>query len=148
MSPGIVLNECQALPRCAVLFRFNCPDDPQNAGNRCPNLTSYLAVVGPHTAWSGATPRKLSDFKNPSKTILLVEVANSGIHWAEPRDLYVGSNGGRHINPKVGQGVSSRHPRRRQWYSSPIGSIHSLPSTDRSQETHRVSSISTAARTD
>ena len=62
---------------------FDCPDDPQNAAPLS-NMTSYLAVVGPHTAWAGAKPRKLSDFKDPSKTILLVEVANSGIHWAEP----------------------------------------------------------------
>ncbi len=90
-----------------VLSLFDCPDDPQNAGSLS-NLTSYLAVVGPHTAWAGATPRKLSDFKDPSKTILLVEVANSGIHWAEPRDLYVGQMAPG-INPKVGQGISSGH---------------------------------------
>jgi prepilin-type processing-associated H-X9-DG protein len=89
------------------LFTFACPSDPQLAGSSC-NVTDYVAVVGPHTAWSGAKPRKLSDFKDPSKTILLVEVANAGIHWAEPRDLYVGqmSPG---INSKVGQGISSDH---------------------------------------
>jgi prepilin-type processing-associated H-X9-DG protein len=99
-------NNAKSTQLCLVLF--NCPDDPQNAGGLS-NLTGYLAVVGPHTAWSGATPRKLSDFKDPSKTILLVEVADSGIHWAEPRDLYVGQMSAG-INPKVGQGISSGHP--------------------------------------
>ena len=70
--------------------------------------TGYLAVVGPHAAWTGAKPRKLSEFKDPSKTILAVEDADSGVAWAEPRDLYVGqmSPG---INATAGQGISSDH---------------------------------------
>jgi prepilin-type processing-associated H-X9-DG protein len=88
---------------------FIAPADPQNDKPRA-SFTSYVAIVGAHTAWSGATARKLSEFKNPSKTILLVEVANSGIHWAEPRDLYIGqmSTG---VNSAVGQGISSANPR-------------------------------------
>jgi prepilin-type processing-associated H-X9-DG protein len=88
---------------------FIAPADPQ-IDKPLANFTSYVAIVGLHTAWAGATPRKLSDFKDPSKTILLVEVVNSGIHWAEPRDLYVGqvSPG---INPSIGQGISSANPR-------------------------------------
>ena len=98
-------NNTKWAERCVA--GFNCPDDPQPSGSAS-RLTSYLGVVGPHAAWSGATPRKLSDFKNPSKTILLVEVAHAGVHWAEPRDLYIGqmSPG---INPSVGQGISSGH---------------------------------------
>jgi hypothetical protein len=84
---------------------YLAPSDPQIDKSPA-NFTSYVAVVGPRAAWSGATPRKLSDFKNPSKTILLVEIAHSGIHWAEPRDLYVGQMAPG-INPKVGQGISS-----------------------------------------
>jgi prepilin-type processing-associated H-X9-DG protein len=71
--------------------------------------TSYLAVVGPNTAWPGARTRKLADFADPSKTILVVEVANSGINWAEPRDLYVGQMAAG-VNSKAGQGISSAHP--------------------------------------
>jgi prepilin-type processing-associated H-X9-DG protein len=40
---------------------------------------------------------------------MVVEVANSGIHWMEPRDLHVGQMTPR-INSKSGQGISSRHP--------------------------------------
>ncbi len=64
---------------------YSCPSEGNNT-----TQTSYLAVVGPNTAWPGATGRKLSEFKDPSSTILVVEVVNSGIQWAEPRDLYVG----------------------------------------------------------
>lgn len=110
-----------------VLTFFNCPDDPQFAGGAS-NLTSYLAVVGPHTAWSGTKPRKSSDFKDPSKTILLVEVANSGIHWAEPRDLYIGQMAPG-INPKIGQGISSGHPNGTVNILFADGSIRSLPPT-------------------
>lgn len=81
-----------------------CPSD-----NVALSHTSYVAVVGPNTAWPGAKTRKLADFADPSKTILVVEVVNSGINWAEPRDLYVGQMAAG-VNPKAGQGISSAHP--------------------------------------
>jgi prepilin-type processing-associated H-X9-DG protein len=50
--------------------------------------TSYVAVVGPNAAWAGGKPKELTDIgSNVSGTIMVVEVANSGIDWAEPRDL-------------------------------------------------------------
>lgn len=64
---------------------YACPSDPgADAG-----MTSYLAVVGPAAAWAGSTSRKLDDLSRSGGTILLVELANSGIHWMEPRDLSV-----------------------------------------------------------
>jgi prepilin-type processing-associated H-X9-DG protein len=67
---------------------YHCPDDDSP-----PQMTSYVAIVGPHTAWRphAAWPTgkglQLADFKNPSKTIVIVELHNSGINFAEPRDL-------------------------------------------------------------
>jgi hypothetical protein len=87
---------------------FDCRSDVRS-GAWPSSMTSYVAVVGPNTAWSGATPRKISDFKNPGGTILVVEIANSGIHWAEPRDLYIGQMP-LAIDPPFGQGISSDHP--------------------------------------
>jgi prepilin-type processing-associated H-X9-DG protein len=80
---------------------------------RCPcseyaPATSYLAVVGPNTAWPGPKGRKLSEIKNPRKTILVIEVANSGINWAEPRDLSI-DQVAQGINAKNGLGISSHH---------------------------------------
>ena len=52
--------------------------------------TNYVAVVGPNTAWPGEKSRKLGPADFPggtSNTIMVVEVADSGINWAEPRDL-------------------------------------------------------------
>jgi hypothetical protein len=50
---------------------------------------SYFAVVGPHAAWAGGSGCKEStDFPDGLlKTVLLVEVYESGISWFEPRDL-------------------------------------------------------------
>ena len=74
---------------------YRCP-----GGSQPPAMTEYLAVVGPNAAWPGATGSKLADFKDPKKTILVVEVANSGINWAEPRDLSI---------EKITRGIPSNH---------------------------------------
>jgi hypothetical protein len=51
-------------------------------------VTNYLAVVGPETAWPGATPLTSSQVKDGrSNTILIVENRGAGIQWLQPRDL-------------------------------------------------------------
>ena len=53
-------------------------------------MASYVAVVGPHSAWSPDRALTKDDFPDGlENTILLVEVPNSGIYWAEPRDITV-----------------------------------------------------------
>jgi prepilin-type processing-associated H-X9-DG protein len=72
-------------------------------------MTSYVAVVGADTAWPGHGASSFQDIKDgTSNTLLVVEVANSGIHWMEPRDLHVLQMTPT-INAKSGQGMSSRH---------------------------------------
>jgi len=84
-----------------------CPAD--GARGKC--QTSYVAVVGPGTAWPGAKSIDIADIKDgASNTILVVEVHNSGISWMEPRDLDV-SQMPMNINPKTGLGISSGHPK-------------------------------------
>jgi prepilin-type processing-associated H-X9-DG protein len=84
---------------------FNCPAD-----NKEPSTTTnYLAVVGPDTAWTGSESTSLADFAgDKGTTLLVVEVADSGIHWMEPRDLHV-LQMALTINPPAGQGISSHH---------------------------------------
>jgi prepilin-type processing-associated H-X9-DG protein len=85
---------------------FTCPDDKQGPDT----MTSYVAVVGPDTAWPGSDQTSLDDFTDGSShTILLVEIADSGIHWMEPRDLLI-EQAARGINPSTGKGISSFHP--------------------------------------
>jgi len=83
--------------------------DPLRNSRRMPRSTNYVAVVGPHTAWPGAKGSKLADFRDgPANTILLVEIADSNIHWAEPRDLMVEKFVPK-INADLRWSPSSRH---------------------------------------
>lgn len=67
---------------------FQCPTECAN--RRSPSVeTSYVAIVGPKTIWSGDRAVIYDSIVNASGTILLVEVANSGINWMEPRDLHI-----------------------------------------------------------
>jgi hypothetical protein len=62
---------------------FQCPAEEDIS-----QATSYVAVVGPNTAWPGTEPVRIKDVTDgTATTIMLVEVADSGIHWMEPRDL-------------------------------------------------------------
>ena len=72
--------------------------------------TNYVAVVGPETMWPDGKATKCSDIKDgTSSTLMVVEVANSGIHWMEPRDLHIVQMP-MAISPPRGQGISSAHP--------------------------------------
>jgi len=66
---------------------YRCPSDPLTA----PLETSYVMIVGEGTI--GGDPNEAvtmaSITDGTSYTILAVEVAASGIHWMEPRDLTV-----------------------------------------------------------
>jgi len=89
-----------------VLQLYSCP---AHASNQPPTVTSYVAVVGPQTVWPGENATKMSDIKDGvSKTLLIVETHNSGIHWMEPRDLDF-SKMPMTINPPQGGGFSSPH---------------------------------------
>jgi prepilin-type processing-associated H-X9-DG protein len=63
---------------------FQCPSDAALG----PYDTSYVAVIAPGSIWSVPGGAKRSDIKDdPHDTVLFVEMHNSGIPWAEPRDL-------------------------------------------------------------
>ena len=64
---------------------FACPGDDL-ASSQSSTTTSYVAVVG--AGRRGDKPLKLADLEGKlSSTILLVEVADAGINWTEPKDL-------------------------------------------------------------
>jgi hypothetical protein len=70
--------------------------------------TCVVAVTGPGTAWGNGRerPQRLQDL--PPDTVLLVESAHSGIHWAAPEDFDT-STMPRTINDPSGRGISSRN---------------------------------------
>jgi prepilin-type processing-associated H-X9-DG protein len=84
---------------------FRCPSSQGD-----PQETNYVVVVGDETAWPPGkqlSARRITD--GVSQTIMLVEVADSGIHWAEPRDLPL-SQALLGVNPPhVKLSISSRH---------------------------------------
>jgi prepilin-type processing-associated H-X9-DG protein len=84
---------------------YHCASD----GPRGSGQSSYLAITGAETAWSGATGVTFPMFKDgTSNTVAVVEVAASGINWMEPRDLPFDALS-KGVNPAVGLGISSRH---------------------------------------
>lgn len=62
--------------------------DP-SAAKRTPGQTDFLFVVGKGTIFEPPSTgsRMMSITDGMSNTICMAEVKNSGIHWAEPRDL-------------------------------------------------------------
>ncbi len=64
---------------------FQCPSGSDF--ETTPN-TNYTVVVGEGTAFPDDKTTRFADFSDGvENTVLLVEVADSGIHWMEPRDL-------------------------------------------------------------
>ncbi len=89
------------------LIEYICPSNIHNEGDF---TTNYVAVIGPGTAWREDALVKLSDLPDGgSHTFIAVEVANSSMHWAEPRDITVEEALER---MKTGQGlsISTPHP--------------------------------------
>ena len=69
---------------------YACPNGHDYGGRSV--RTNYLAVVGPRTAFPGSVPTSFADVRDGAAgTIMVVEVANSGINWMEPRDLEMGA---------------------------------------------------------
>ncbi|HWB09123.1 MAG TPA: DUF1559 domain-containing protein [Pirellulales bacterium] len=71
---------------------YRCPEDP-GAGD---SYTSYVAIVDGATGEFAAYPAGGSNAppkKTPMTKYLVVESAESGINWMEPKDITLGSNG-------------------------------------------------------
>lgn len=70
--------------------------------------TSFVAVVGPQTAWPGTralTKKDLGD--GLSSTLMVVEVPDRHFRWMEPKDLEFNRMSFR-INDGTGRGLGSR----------------------------------------
>jgi len=84
---------------------YHCPEQNAEGGSQ----TNYVAVVGPRTAWMGDEPSRFTDFVDgTSKTLMLVEVVDSGIAWTEPRDLTY-QQAVKGIRPGGGLAIGSAH---------------------------------------
>lgn len=99
-------NSRLAMASQSLLRSFQCP----SGGLEGTPLVNYVAVVGPETMWPGSKCKRLSKpYDSDVRTIMLVEITNSDIHWMEPRDLtFEQAIAG--IQPESGLGISSEHP--------------------------------------
>ena len=89
------------------LSEYQCPS-AHHDNNDC--FTNYIAVIGPGTAWREDRTVKLSDLPdNGSHTVMAVQVVNSGVHWAEPRDLTV-DEALEGLKTRKGLRISTPHP--------------------------------------
>jgi prepilin-type processing-associated H-X9-DG protein len=89
-----------------VLDVYRCPSDPESMVPE----TNYVMIVGPGTLYEGEEPTSIADVTDgTSNTIMLVEVAGSGINWLEPRDLDIEQLSFQ-VNPPSGKGIHSHHP--------------------------------------
>ena len=102
----------QLAARYPRLDVYSCPTDFDEHHQ---NTTSYLAVVGDKTMWPSEGSLSLTDVPDGAdRTIRLVEVSNSGIHWMEPRDLRFEAMEFP-INPASGVGIRSVHSGESRW---------------------------------
>jgi prepilin-type processing-associated H-X9-DG protein len=87
---------------------FVCPSAYRNKKDYF--TTNYIAVIGPGTAWNEDKPVKLSDLPyGGSHTVMVIEVVNSGVNWAEPRDLTV-EDALERMKTAEGLRISAGHP--------------------------------------
>jgi hypothetical protein len=90
---------------------YRCPEDPGALDAQ----SSYLAIVDDTTGEFAAYPTLGSNApprKPPMTAYVVVEVAESGINWLEPKDISLGTNGQpvkplpKHFGYHVGGGVA------------------------------------------
>jgi hypothetical protein len=86
---------------------YQCPCRRHPKGS---STTDYVVVVGKDTMFPGAQSRSRKDVSDGvENTILVVEIDNSDICWAEPRDLQFDEMSFV-INDPSRPSISSRHP--------------------------------------
>jgi prepilin-type processing-associated H-X9-DG protein len=83
---------------------FACPESLKHGQSN--SATSYLAVIGPGTAWSENSMDRDGSAEN--SRILVAEVAHSRLKWTEPDDLTL-AGALRGINVPGGACISSMH---------------------------------------
>ena len=84
---------------------YRCPGHAEDMSP----YTSYVVVKGTQTPFPGQNSTSFEAMTDgPSNTITIVEVADSGIHWMEPRDLSFADMRFR-VNEDSANGISSIH---------------------------------------
>jgi hypothetical protein len=94
--------------RARIKDFFACPKDPVFRQSQWFD-TNYFAVLGPRTIWGVDGSVSLDEVADGTqRTICIVEVAGSGVHWMEPRDLHFDRMSFA-VNELSNHGLSSHH---------------------------------------
>lgn len=94
-----------------TLSVFHCPSDEEAAAG----TTSYLAVIGDETMWPPHGAGKLDEAADrQDRTLHVVEVANSGVHWMEPKDLRLSAMS--FTVGATGQAIRGPHGGTKRWF--------------------------------
>lgn len=83
---------------------FQCPSAPDGM-----RFTNYVLVTGPNTLFPPDRCTTFKDAEGRDDAIWLVEIANSDIHWMEPRDLDIRSMSFQ-VNDPNQPSIGSHHP--------------------------------------
>ena len=119
-----------------IVETFRCPSAAD--GER--TFTNYAVVVGPKTIFPGSTSTRPSQIKDGlSRTVMIVEVVDSGIHWMEPKDLD-SRNMDFRLNGSANE-ISSHHPGRVH-VAMADGTIRSVPESASPSQLRAMSTIS------
>ncbi|HVX61950.1 MAG TPA: DUF1559 domain-containing protein [Pirellulales bacterium] len=94
---------CLAVHNGAMESIFRCPESTAPVGS---GITNYVMIVGPQAASGGSKPGKSAG--NARRQVIVVEIADSDIHWAEPRDLEFDKMSFQ-VNDPAKPSISSRH---------------------------------------
>jgi hypothetical protein len=128
------------------------------AGPSSSLATHYVGVTGPRTVWPGPTGTHVEGITDGcDNTVMLLEIADSDIHWMEPRDIPLeealsDDNGARSV-------PSSRHYKERTYFfqtTYPVagnvlmvdGDCHSLESRPSRDDLAALLSINGGERVD
>lgn len=103
-TPSIYLCACDPHRR-----QWNPWTERYTSSSNAP-MTSYVLVTGKGTAFDGSTAATLDDNADGlEKTLLAVEIADSDIHWMQPRDLPIDQMSFRINDPTAKHAIRSNH---------------------------------------
>jgi len=90
-----------------AMHYFQCLSNPSTDGTK----TNYVMVVGPGCMSDGPTGKTMREIRDGlSTTLMVVEVADANINWAEPRDLDATTMSYQINDPSGQECISSKHP--------------------------------------
>lgn len=114
-----------------ILPIYRCPSEPDPSSTS----TSYLAVVGAGTMWPPGGTTTLDDATDGAdRTLHVVEVSDSGVHWMEPVDLRLDAMAFA-IGPRNRPGIRSGHGGTDRWFQADDPWVASVEFVDGSVRT-------------